>query len=175
MANIEPGGHGRDEDDLWRTLTDRATRLFASRCERDGRDYSDKAFAELILKETGERVSHTWIWELRNGKLTNATVRYVAILARFFGVPVKYFFDPDERAAKRVEAELELLAEMKQADIQSIAALGAGLSPSSLVVGQARDRVAPETIHAITEMLRDARLAQGSEAEPGPTSPPVEG
>jgi hypothetical protein len=143
-----------------RTFVTAANRLFDLRCERDGRTYNPQELAALIEAETGERVSHQWIRQIRSGTITNATIAYVDILARFFGVPSAYFFPGfDEQTAERVEAQLGLLAAMQQAGIRSIAALGA-MSPASLRIARLADGVSPETLNAIGVMLSDARKAQ---------------
>ena len=143
-----------------RTFVAAANRLFDRRCELDGRNYNPQEFAELIEAETGERVSHQWIRQIRTGTKLNVTVAYIDILARFFGVPSAYFFPGfDEQAAKRVEAQLDLLAGMKKAGIRSIAALGA-MSPASLSIARLADGVSAETLDAVKILLTNARKAQ---------------
>jgi hypothetical protein len=160
------------------TFIARANRLFDLRCERDGRNdkpYSPQEFADLIKAETGEEVSHTWIWRIRTSRLPNTTLASVDILARFFGVPSGYFFpDFDEQAAKRIEAQLGLVNAMRKAGITSLAALGA-MSPAALTIAHLANGVAPETLDAIAELLSTARKAQGlpDKAEPDQASPPV--
>ncbi len=148
------------------TFVARANRLFDLRCEGDGRKddpYSPQEFADLIKSETGEKVSHTWIWQIRTGRTTNATIEYVEILARFFGVPEAYFFPGyDEQAAKQVEAELSLLDKMKKAGIPSIAALHA-MSPASLNLARLANGVSPETLNAVEVVLTNAWKAEGLE------------
>jgi hypothetical protein len=186
MADIEPAG----EDSSTRaetgqtpsidTFIARANRLFDLRCERDGRkdrSYSPQEFADLIKEETGEDLSHTLIWRIRTHRMTNTTLATVDILARFFGVASAYFSPGfDEQAAERVEAQLRLADAMRKAGITSIAALGA-MSPAGLAIAHLADGVAPETLDAITVMLKAARKAEGlpDKAEPEPAPPPVEG
>jgi len=175
MADIEPGDQRRSIRDVTvrrphsgrsssestaKTFVTAANRLFDQRCERDGRNYNPQEFAELIEAETGERVSHQWIRQIRTGTKLNVTVAYIDILARFFGVPSAYFFPGfDEQAAKRVEAQLDLLAGMKKAGIRSIAALGA-MSPASLSIARLADGVSAETLDAVKVLLTNARKAQ---------------
>jgi transcriptional regulator with XRE-family HTH domain len=49
--------------------------------------------AGLIKDATGEEVSYTTIWKLRNGQVQNPQKRLIEALARTFGVPPGFFFD----------------------------------------------------------------------------------
>ena len=51
-------------------------------------------------------------------------------LADFFGVPVSYFLDDDD--AVRIDAELAMLAALRDAGVRRVALRAAGLSPKSL-------------------------------------------
>jgi transcriptional regulator with XRE-family HTH domain len=42
--------------------------------------------AALIERATGEQVSHTTVWKLRNGQAANPQMKLLAALARTFGV-----------------------------------------------------------------------------------------
>jgi transcriptional regulator with XRE-family HTH domain len=42
---------------------------------------------------TGEQVSHTTIWKLRNGQAQNPQQCLIEALAQTFGVPATFFFD----------------------------------------------------------------------------------
>lgn len=65
----------------------------------------------LIEKVTGEQVSHTTIWKLRNGQATNPQLRVIEALARTFGVPPSFFFeDYDEQQAGLLQEQVEMLA-----------------------------------------------------------------
>ena len=48
---------------------------------------SDAAVVFKIHEVTGEKISTTTIWKLRNGQLTNPKLRVIQALARTFGVP----------------------------------------------------------------------------------------
>jgi hypothetical protein len=160
--------------DTVKTFVRRANRLFDLRCERDGHKYSPQEFADLIKAETGERVSHEWIRQIRTGRISNTTLASVEILAHFFGVKSAYFLVA-EHDAERVEAQLRLLAEAQQAGIRSIAALGA-ISPASLGVAALAEGVDVETLDAVRIILARARKAQGlDDAEPEPNVPPATG
>jgi transcriptional regulator with XRE-family HTH domain len=136
------------------SFTDRLNRLFELRCQQDGHQHSPMEFAKLILKETGVKVSHTWIWRLQQGSITNPSKQSLQTLARFFGVRPAYFFD--EQTAEQAGAQLELLAAMGDAGVARVAALSRGLSP--------------ETLSAVAALLRDARKAQRLDEPASPTS-----
>ena len=62
-------------------------------------------------KTTGERVSHTTIWKLRNGQATNPQKRLIEAMARTFGVRPAFFFgDHDDSQVGLIQEEVEMLA-----------------------------------------------------------------
>jgi transcriptional regulator with XRE-family HTH domain len=64
-----------------------------------------------IHEVTGEKVSTTTIWKLRNGQLTNPQLRVIQALARTFGVPGGFFLeDYDEGKLGLQQEQVELLA-----------------------------------------------------------------
>ena len=89
--------------------------------------------ADLIERTTGERVSYTTIWKLRNGQAANPQMKLIEAMARTFGVPPGFFFaDYDTDQAGLLQEEVELLALVRSASI-STAQLRAilGLSPAA--------------------------------------------
>ncbi|MGD9891552.1 MAG: XRE family transcriptional regulator, partial [Dehalococcoidia bacterium] len=75
-------------------------------------------------------ISATYLWQLRKGLRDNPTKKHLEALADFFGVSPAYFFN--EEAAARIDAELELLAALRDASVRQIALRASGLSPQSL-------------------------------------------
>ena len=67
---------------------------------------------------TGEEVSYTTIWKLRNGQAQNPQKRLIEALARTFGVPPAFFFDDYEQAGL-LQEQVELLALVRDARISS--------------------------------------------------------
>jgi hypothetical protein len=67
---------------------------------------------------------------LRTGRRDNPTIKPVAGLARFFGVPSSYFFNDD--TTTQVAQELVLLRALKNAGAQALALRATGLPPKSL-------------------------------------------
>jgi transcriptional regulator with XRE-family HTH domain len=93
--------------------------------------YSYKEAAALISEAAGEDViSHSYLWQLRTGKRDNPTMRQLAVLSAFFGVPVSYFFD--DEASDRAAQEVELAMAIKDPDVRDLALSTAGLSAVSL-------------------------------------------
>jgi ESX-1-secreted protein regulator len=70
-----------------RTLADKVNWLI-DRAHPAGRgSYSDDEIATLIQDTTGEEVSYTTIWKLRNGQAQNPQKRLIEALAKTFGIP----------------------------------------------------------------------------------------
>jgi transcriptional regulator with XRE-family HTH domain len=117
-------------------------------------EYSYQEIADAIRAEGGPTISATYLWQLRKGLRDNPTKNHLAALARFFGVSPAYFFDDD--AAEVVDAQLSLLAAMRDASVRTVALRAAGLSVESLA--------------AVQVMIDHARRLEGLEADSG--SPP---
>ena len=67
---------------------------------------------------TGEQISTTTIWKLRNGQLTNPQLRVIEALAKTFGVPAGFFLDDyDEEKLGLWREQVELLALIRDAGI----------------------------------------------------------
>jgi transcriptional regulator with XRE-family HTH domain len=113
-----------------RTLAEKLEYLFSTVREPGRREYGNEEVAAAIARDQGVTISASYIWYLRTGQRDNPTFRHLNALARFFGVPPAYFFDDDTGA--KVEAELALLAAMKDAGVRDVALRAAGLSPRSL-------------------------------------------
>lgn len=111
------------------SLADKLDHLFATVHPAKG-EYTHQQVAEAIEAAGGPTISATYLWQLRNGKRDNPTMRHLEALSAFFGVPPTYFFDDD--AAARIDAELELLASMRDASVRQLALRASGLSKDSL-------------------------------------------
>src|ERR1039458_7408876 len=69
---------------------------------------------------TGEEISVTTIWKLRNGQQTNPQLRVIQALATTFGVEPAFFFeDYDEDKLGLLREQVELLALVRDAGITS--------------------------------------------------------
>ena len=103
-----------------RTLADKVNWLI-ERAHPAGRGpYSNNEVAELVKGVTGEEVSYTTIWKLRNGQAKNPQMRLIEALAKTFGVPPAFFFDDyDEKQAGLLQEQVELLALIRDAHINT--------------------------------------------------------
>jgi transcriptional regulator with XRE-family HTH domain len=85
------------------------------------------AVAEAIRTRQDVPISHTYIWQLRTGRRDNPTIQHLTALATYFGVPVSYFLDDEQ--TRRVDAQLDLLATIRDAGVTEIALRAADVSP----------------------------------------------
>jgi len=80
--------------------------------------FSDAEVCFKIHAATGEQISTTTIWKLRNGQLTNPQLRVIEALAKTFGVPAGFFLeDYDEEKLGLWREQVELLALIRDAGI----------------------------------------------------------
>ena len=131
------------------TLAEKLNHLFETIHPPGRPEFSSEDVAEGIRARGGPTISATYIWQLRKGLRDNPTKKHLEALAEFFGVTPAYFFD--EEAAERIEAELELLAALRDAPVRHIALRASGLSSQSL--------------RAIAEMIDRVRELEGLEDE----------
>ncbi len=83
---------GADAEPALRSPADKVNWLI-NRARPGGRgSYSNAEVADLIERATGERVSYTTIWKLRNGQAANPQMKLIEAMARTFGVPPEFFF-----------------------------------------------------------------------------------
>ena len=79
---------------------------------------SDAQVCFKIHEVTGEEISTTTIWKLRNGQLTNPQLRVIEALAKTFGVPAGLFLeDYDEDKLGLWREQVELLALIRASGI----------------------------------------------------------
>ncbi|GAA2052396.1 helix-turn-helix domain-containing protein [Catenulispora yoronensis] len=115
------------------SLADRLDRLFRTMHPAGRAEYTYEEVAAAI-RESGTMISHTYVWQLRKGMRDNPTMRHLEGLARFFGVPTSYFLDED---TAEIDAQLQLLAALREAPVRTIALRAADLSPAGLAAIQA--------------------------------------
>jgi transcriptional regulator with XRE-family HTH domain len=146
---------GEEQTVRTRTLAEKLDHLFRTVHPRNRGEYSYEEVAEAIRRRGGPTISANYLWLLRKGLRDNPTKKHLEVLADFFGVPVAYFFD-DELAA-RIDAQLDLLATLRDANVRQLALRAAALSPESL--------------RAIADMVERARQLEGvpetAERRPG--------
>lgn len=113
-----------------RTLAQKLDHLFRTVHPRGRGEYSYAEVAVGIKDRGGPTVSASYLWELRTGRADNPTKKHLEALADFFGVNPSYFFD--EGSVARIEAQLDLLAALRDAGVREIALRASGLSPRGL-------------------------------------------
>ncbi|HEY0719374.1 MAG TPA: helix-turn-helix domain-containing protein [Streptosporangiaceae bacterium] len=116
------------------SLATKLDRLFQAVRPGGRGEYTYQEVADTIRDGGGPTISATYLWQLRKGLRDNPTRNHLAALARFFGVSPAYFFDED--TAEMVDAQLSLLAAMRDASVRSVALRAAGLSVESLAAVQ---------------------------------------
>ncbi|SDJ00147.1 hypothetical protein SAMN05444157_1216 [Frankineae bacterium MT45] len=126
-------------------LADRIGHLFEVIHPAQRGPFSYKEVSDAIEAAGGPTISATYLWQLRKGIRDNPTKSHLEALARFFGVPVVYFFD--DEAAAGIEEQLNLLAALRDAGVQQVALRAVGLSDRSLA--------------AIQTMIEQARQLEG--------------
>ena len=119
-----------------RTLADKVNWLIDRAHPASRGPYTNNEVADLIEKTTGEQISYTQIWKLRNGQAQNPQMRLIEAMAKTFGVSAAFFFPEfDERQAGLLQEQVELLAMIRDArvDAGQLRAI-LGLSPEALRV-----------------------------------------
>ena len=111
---------GSAAEPVLRTLADKVNWLI-DRARPAGRGpLTNTEVAALIERITGEQVSHTTVWKLRNGQAANPQMKLIAALARTFGVPPGFFFDNfGEHQAGLPHEQAELLVLVRDARVSS--------------------------------------------------------
>ncbi len=142
-----------------RTLADKLNWLIDRAHPADRGPYTNAEVAELIEKTTGEQVSYTQIWKLRNGQAQNPQMRLIEAMAKTFGVPAAFFFPEfDEKQAGLLQEQVELLAMIRDAHIDAM--------QLRAILG-----LSPEARKAITDLIavtaRDEARRRGASGESG--------
>ena len=132
---------GEESTPALRTLADKVNWLI-DRAHPAGRGpYTNNEVADLIKKTTGEEISYTQIWKLRNGQAQNPQMRLIEAMAKTFGVPAAFFFPEfDEEQAGLLQEQVELLAMIRDAHVDA-EQLRAIL------------RLSPQALQAITDLI----------------------
>ena len=108
---------GADAGPALRSLADKVNWLI-DRARPAGRGpCSNAEVADLIERTTGERVSYTTIWKLRNGQAANPQMKLIEAMARTFGVPPGFFFADYDTGQAELREEAELPALVRSASI----------------------------------------------------------
>ncbi len=150
-----------------REVARKLDRLFAAMHPRGREAYSEAEVVEGIAARGGPAMEASSLRALRTGEREDATLEELEALVGFFGLrDVAYFYDA--AVVDDVDAQLELLAALRDADVRGmhIRKFGSRLSPAS--------------IRAITEIVREVQAhetlrtagAHGPRDDDGPTVEP---
>lgn len=143
------GGAGAEHEQTPDSLAFKLDRLFRTVHPPGRGPYSNQEVAEGVRSLGGPSISAQYVWQLRTGVRDNPTKSHLEALAEFFGVSPAYFFD--DEAARRIDAELDLLAALRDGQVRQIALRSFGLSEQSL--------------RAIASMIENARQLEGLAGE----------
>ena len=127
------------------TFAQKLDHLFRTVRPAGGGEHSYAEVAAGLARLGGPSVTANYIRQLRTGGRDNPSKRHIEALADYFGVPPTYFFDDD--LAERVNAELDLVASLRDSGVRRIALRSRGLSADSQRLVQA--------------MIEQARKAEG--------------
>ncbi len=134
------------------SLAEKIDHLFATVHPASGQ-YTHQQVADAIREGGGPTISATYLWQLRYGRRDNPTMQHIEALSRFFGVPATYFFD--DEVTEQVNAQLELVAALRDEQVRGLLLRTSGLSPQGL--------------KALSDMADHVRKIEGLPDEPGDT------
>ena len=132
---------GEGEPARPRALAEKIDRLFRTVHTRNQREYSLGEVAAGIRRRGGPTISANYLWLLRKGLRDNPTKKHLEARSDWFGVSPAYFFD--DELTERIDAELDLLAALRDAQVRHLALRAFALSP--------------QTLRAIADMVERAR------------------
>lgn len=121
-----------DEIPLHPTLAQKLDQLFHTRRAPDGHEYTLEEVSKGIRAQSNISLSVTYLWELRRGAKDDPRKKHLESLAKFFNVPVMYFFDDVDGEAARMYARLATLQEADATNVQRIAFRAVDLNPGML-------------------------------------------
>ena len=134
-----------DQQPIDPTLADKLDRLFKTVHPRGRPEYTYEQVTNGIRERGGPTISGAYIWQLRKGIQDNPRKKHLEALANFFGITPAYFLDKE--TGIRLYAQLELLAALRDAQVQHLALRAAGLTP--------------EAIRAIAHIIEHTRQIEG--------------
>jgi len=141
------------------TLAQKLDHLFQTVHEPGRGPYSNDHVAREISEKFGVKITGQYLFYLRNGQRDNISVDKLRAIARFFGIGLHYF-DDDEYAA-RVDADLQLLASLREAGASPMLMRAADLA-----------RLSESSREAIVTMISKALQFEG--LDPSTTPPDQE-
>jgi transcriptional regulator with XRE-family HTH domain len=112
-------------------LAEKLNHLFATIPRPDGEALWTNERAAAALTEAGTDISGAYLSLLRLGHRTNPSAKHLAAIARLFGVPIEYFFNPELHA--HTDLELRLLGVIQRAGLEGLGR-SVGLSPAGIAL-----------------------------------------
>jgi transcriptional regulator with XRE-family HTH domain len=107
------------------SIPEKLDHLFKTVRRPDGREFT----YDQVEKGTSGAVSRSYVWKLRNGRNENPSLEVIEALARFFEVPVTYFFEGVDVPSQDAVAVANLL---RNPALRRLAERAQGLSPEHL-------------------------------------------
>lgn len=111
------------------TLHARIDHLLATVHPHGRGPYTYEEVAEGIRAQGGPSISAQYLNQLHRGRRDNPTKQHLEALARFFGVPVAYFFDDVQ--ARHVDEEIALLKVLRDHEVRDLALRAMELGPEA--------------------------------------------
>ncbi|WP_037365322.1 hypothetical protein [Amycolatopsis orientalis] len=136
------------EQEPERSFAERLAHLIATVHPPDRKPYSYREIAQGVADVTGVRMSATHVQQLAVGARRDPKRSHIQALARFFGVPVTYFFD--DEVADRVDEQVADVVAWRDTQARELAQRAMRLSE--------RDR---RTVSALMDQL--GSYAEGRE------------
>ncbi|SEP53224.1 helix-turn-helix domain-containing protein [Amycolatopsis saalfeldensis] len=134
-------------EDGERSFAERLGNLIATVHPPDRKPYSYREIAKGVADLTGVSMSATHVQQLAVGARRDPKRSHIQALARFFGVPVTYFFDED--VAERVDGQVAEVVAWRDTEARDLAQRAMRLSP--------RDR---ETVTTLVDQLNSYDAAR---------------
>ncbi|GAB3394667.1 XRE family transcriptional regulator [Amycolatopsis echigonensis] len=128
------------EQEQERSFAERLAHLIATVHPPDRKPYSYREIAQGVADVTGVSMSATHVQQLAVGARRDPKRSHIQALARFFGVPVTYFFD--DEVAGRVDAQVADVVAWRDTQARELAQRAMRLSE--------RDR---QTVSALMDQL----------------------
>ncbi|GAA2678771.1 MULTISPECIES: XRE family transcriptional regulator [Actinosynnema] len=116
------------------TLAQTIDKLFKTIKRPDGREHSMEAVAKactawLRERDQGKSFSKEYMRQLRSGAANNPTKNHLEALAAFFDVAPAIFLDSE--SSRQIQADLELVAAVRDTGVQAVALRALSLSPAN--------------------------------------------
>jgi transcriptional regulator with XRE-family HTH domain len=128
------------EQEEERSFAQRLAHLIATVHPPDRKPYSYREIAQGVADVTGVSMSATHVQQLAVGARRDPKRSHIQALARFFGVPVTYFFDDD--VEEQVNDQVDSVVAWRDTQARDLAQRAMRLSP--------RDR---DTVSALMNQL----------------------